>query len=128
MRARAINEKAKYAVKFPEKSLFSTLSPCKVDQRKVALEKYIQQLISTPLDRISDICEFLSTDVVQTEQNDLVRLLGEIDRLSPYCLTYNFQIAGIQGGIFDQAWQKFRRLDKPVLRDGPDGGPYPQIL
>jgi hypothetical protein len=69
MRSGALNEKVKHTVKFPEKSLFSTVTPYKVDQRTVALEKYLQQLISTTLDRVSDISEFLSTDVIQEENN-----------------------------------------------------------
>jgi RalA-binding protein 1 len=70
-----MHEKQKHAVKFPEKSLFNTLSPSKVDQRKIALERYLQQLILTPLDRISDICQFLSTDVIQQQQGDTVRAI-----------------------------------------------------
>lgn len=71
MRAGALNETVKHTVKFPEKSLFSTVTPYKVDQRTVALEKYLQQLISTTLDRVSDISEFLSTDVIQEENNTM---------------------------------------------------------
>ncbi|KAM3583728.1 Rho GTPase activating protein [Umbelopsis sp. WA50703] len=71
MRSGALNEKVKHTVKFPEKSLFSTVTPYKVDQRTVALEKYLQQLISTTLDRVSDISEFLSTDVIQEENNTM---------------------------------------------------------
>ncbi|CAO3682229.1 unnamed protein product [Umbelopsis ramanniana] len=70
MRAGVLNEKQRPTVKFPEKSLFNTLSPTKVDQRKIALERYLQQLILNPLEHISDICEFLSTDVVQPEASD----------------------------------------------------------
>lgn len=72
MRAGVLNEKQRPTVKFPEKSLFNTLSPTKVDQRKIALERYLQQLILNPLEHISDICEFLSTDVVQPEASDSV--------------------------------------------------------
>ncbi|KAG2187111.1 hypothetical protein INT44_004781 [Umbelopsis vinacea] len=70
MRAGVVNEKQRPTVKFPEKSLFNTLSPTKVDQRKIALERYLQQLILNPLEHISVICEFLSTDVVQHVASD----------------------------------------------------------
>lgn len=52
--------------KLPDKALFSNNAPSKVDQRKLALEQYLQHIVSLPLEDTSDICEFLSTDIVDT--------------------------------------------------------------
>jgi RalA-binding protein 1 len=53
--------------KLPDKALFSNNAPSKVDQRKVALEQYLQHIVSLPLEDASDICEFLSTNVMDTK-------------------------------------------------------------
>lgn len=53
--------------KLPDKALFSNNAPTKVDQRKVALEQYLQHIISLPLEDASDLCEFLSTNVMDTK-------------------------------------------------------------
>jgi hypothetical protein len=54
--------------KLPDKSLFSTHAPSKVDARKVALEQYLQQVTSLRIKDTRDICEFLSTNVVEREK------------------------------------------------------------
>ncbi|KAG0370349.1 hypothetical protein BGZ54_006706 [Gamsiella multidivaricata] len=54
--------------KLPDKSLFSTHAPSKVDARKVALEQYLQQLTSLRIKDTRDLCEFLSTNVVEREK------------------------------------------------------------
>ncbi|KAI8099145.1 uncharacterized protein BX664DRAFT_320502 [Halteromyces radiatus] len=51
--------------RLPEKQLFTTRSPNKLDQRRVALEKYLHHIITLSMDDISDFCEFLSTDVIE---------------------------------------------------------------
>ncbi|ORX50141.1 RhoGAP-domain-containing protein [Hesseltinella vesiculosa] len=51
-------------IKLPDKALFSTNSPSKVDRRKHALEQYLQTMITSSMDDNSDVCEFLSTNVV----------------------------------------------------------------
>ncbi|KAI8336125.1 hypothetical protein BC941DRAFT_428373 [Chlamydoabsidia padenii] len=52
--------------KLPDKALFTTNSPNKADRRKAALEHYLQRMILLPLDDNSDLCEFLSTNVVDS--------------------------------------------------------------
>ncbi|KAI8604219.1 hypothetical protein EDD21DRAFT_230952 [Dissophora ornata] len=51
--------------KLPDKNLFSTHAPSKVDARKLALEQYIQQVTSLRIKDTRDLCEFLSTNVVE---------------------------------------------------------------
>ncbi|KAG0049748.1 hypothetical protein BGZ83_005431 [Gryganskiella cystojenkinii] len=53
--------------KLPEKSLFNNHAPSKVDARKVALEQYLQQITSLRIKDTRDLCEFLSTNVVERE-------------------------------------------------------------
>ncbi|KAI7903597.1 uncharacterized protein BX663DRAFT_507037 [Cokeromyces recurvatus] len=53
--------------KLPDKALFSNNAPSKVDQRKIALEQYLQHLVSLPLEDSSDLSEFLCTDVVNNK-------------------------------------------------------------
>jgi hypothetical protein len=117
MRSGAIGEKQKHSVKFPEKSLFNTLSPSKVDQRKIALQRYLQQLISTPLDRISDICEFLSTDVIQQEEANMVSSYWHTQTsiVLQVLLIHAKKSVGIQRRIFDKTRQKFWRLEETLF-------------
>jgi RalA-binding protein 1 len=53
--------------KLPDKALFATHAPSKVDQRKRALEQYLKLVISLPLKDVTDLCEFLSTNVIEQE-------------------------------------------------------------
>ncbi|KAF9170197.1 hypothetical protein BGX20_009312 [Mortierella sp. AD010] len=54
--------------KLPDKSLFTTHAPSKVDARKVALEQYLQSVTSLRIKDTRDLCEFLSTNVVEREK------------------------------------------------------------
>ncbi|KAG0197494.1 hypothetical protein BGX33_000566 [Mortierella sp. NVP41] len=54
--------------KLPDKSLFSTHAPSKVDAQKRALEQYLQQVTSLRIKDTRDLCEFLSTNVVEREK------------------------------------------------------------
>ncbi|KAI8057229.1 hypothetical protein BDF22DRAFT_653255 [Syncephalis plumigaleata] len=49
--------------KLPEKSLFTGHAPHKVDQRKVALEMYLQGALSSNTSAVDALCTFLSTNV-----------------------------------------------------------------
>ncbi|KAG2227985.1 hypothetical protein INT45_012009 [Circinella minor] len=51
--------------KLPDKALFTTHAPSKVDIRKAALEHYLQHAVSLPWDDMADLCEFLSTNVIE---------------------------------------------------------------
>jgi hypothetical protein len=53
--------------KLPDKALFSNNAPNKVDQRKVAIEQYLQQVIALPLNDNTDLFEFLSTDIINAK-------------------------------------------------------------
>jgi RalA-binding protein 1 len=53
----------------PEGRAWKDFAPSKIDQRKKALEAYIQSLLVAPLSDKSDLCDFLSTDKVLAKQN-----------------------------------------------------------
>ncbi|KAL0082942.1 hypothetical protein J3Q64DRAFT_1642383 [Phycomyces blakesleeanus] len=55
--------------KLPDKALFSTHAPNKVDQRKIAIEKYLQNAINVSVDDSNWLCEFLSTNVVTDQRH-----------------------------------------------------------
>ncbi|OXG12598.1 RalA-binding protein 1 [Cryptococcus neoformans Tu401-1] len=54
----------------PESKSWKDFAPNKIDQRKTALEAYLQSLLVAPISDKSDLCHFLSTDPVQAKKND----------------------------------------------------------
>lgn len=55
----------------PEGRAWKDFAPSKIDQRKASLEAYLQSLLLAPLGDKSDLCEFLSTDPVQSKGSDV---------------------------------------------------------
>lgn len=55
--------------KLPDKALFRDHAPNKVDQRKLALEQYVQQLLTSPLKEPLDLSRFLSSDIIGNEDS-----------------------------------------------------------
>ena len=53
----------------PEGRAWKDFAPSKIDQRKRALEAYLQSLLVAPIANKTDLCEFLSTDPVQVKVN-----------------------------------------------------------
>ncbi|KAK8847605.1 hypothetical protein IAR55_005464 [Kwoniella newhampshirensis] len=51
----------------PEGRAWKDFAPSKIDQRKTALEAYLQSLLVAPISDKSDLCRFLSTDPVQAK-------------------------------------------------------------
>ncbi|KAI8142677.1 hypothetical protein BJV82DRAFT_713799 [Fennellomyces sp. T-0311] len=51
--------------KLPDRALFSTHVSNKADQRKMAIDNYLQHALRLPLSDITDICEFLSSNVME---------------------------------------------------------------
>jgi RalA-binding protein 1 len=51
----------------PDGKAWKDFAPSKIDQRKAALEAYLQSLLTAPLQDKTDLCEFLSTDPVQAK-------------------------------------------------------------
>lgn len=53
----------------PEGKAWKDFAPSKIDQRKVALEHYMQSLLVAPVSDQSDLVNFLATDIVQPQSN-----------------------------------------------------------
>ncbi|KAG0173316.1 hypothetical protein DFQ29_007995 [Apophysomyces sp. BC1021] len=98
--------------KLPDKALFTTHAPYKVDQRKMDVEKYLQHAIQLPVADNTDIRNFLNSDRVDLEARR-ARLPGHKDG---YLTKRGKNFGGWKARYFV--------LDGPVLkyyesRDGP---------
>lgn len=62
-----------FSAKTPEKSLFSGHAPAKVDARRAALDKYLDDILNTQMDTASalEICRYLSTNTMEPHAEDL---------------------------------------------------------
>ncbi|KAL0468927.1 hypothetical protein QR685DRAFT_320193 [Neurospora intermedia] len=52
-----------FTAKTPDRSLFSGHAPAKLDARRIALDRYLDELLNTPLDHSTalELCKYLST-------------------------------------------------------------------
>ena len=68
-----LKQSSLFTAKTPEKSLFNGHAPAKVDARRVALEKYLDDILNTPMDTASalEICRYLSTNAMEPHAGDL---------------------------------------------------------
>ncbi|KAI9278220.1 Rho GTPase activation protein [Phascolomyces articulosus] len=53
--------------KLPDKALFVTHVQNRQDQRKIGIQEYLKQVLELPLQDTTDICEFLSSNVVKDD-------------------------------------------------------------
>ena len=53
----------------PDGKAWKDFAPSKIDQRKAALEAYLQSLLVAPIADKTDLCDFLCTDHVRTQTN-----------------------------------------------------------
>lgn len=60
-----LRQSAGFNIKPPDRSLFSGHAPAKIDARRIALEKYFETLLDTPMDEKAalTVCRYLSTQV-----------------------------------------------------------------
>ncbi|KAL5345226.1 Rho GTPase activating protein [Pseudogymnoascus australis] len=60
------------SVRLPEKSLFNGHAPAKIDARRTALDKYVDDIMNTPMDtaRALHICQYLSTNTLEPNSTD----------------------------------------------------------
>lgn len=68
-------------IKTPDKSLFNGHAPAKIDARRAALDKYLGDILDTPMDTNSalQICQYLSTNALEPHARDS---LGSTDAKS----------------------------------------------
>lgn len=59
--------------KLPDRSLFNGHAPSKVDARRVALERYFEAVLDTPMDEKSAValCRYLSTQAIEPANDDI---------------------------------------------------------
>ena len=62
-----LKQSSLFTAKLPEKSLFSGHAPAKVDARRVALDKYLDEILNTQMNTESalDICRYLSNNAME---------------------------------------------------------------
>jgi len=113
-----------FNARLPEKALFSSHAPAKVDARKVAIEDYFAAVLSTvPLDEraAQNLCEYLSVDIVdsQSQGSDSGSIKEQSIAGSPYMPGDKIIKEGyltIRGKNFGGWKSRFFVLDGPVLR------------
>ncbi|PMD39720.1 hypothetical protein L207DRAFT_529666 [Hyaloscypha variabilis F] len=68
-----LKQSSLFTAKTPEKSLFNGHAPAKVDARRAALDKYLDDILNTPMDTASalEICRYLSTNTMEPHAEDL---------------------------------------------------------
>ncbi|KAK2043896.1 RhoGAP-domain-containing protein [Colletotrichum somersetense] len=61
-----------FTAKTPERSLFSGHAPAKLDARRTALDRYLEEVLETPLDTASalELCKYLSTNTLPPNPDD----------------------------------------------------------
>ncbi|KAI8369632.1 uncharacterized protein BYT42DRAFT_116801 [Radiomyces spectabilis] len=90
--------------KLPDKALFTTYAPNKVDQRKMAIEKYLQYVINMSLHDTTELCRFISSNRVDTQNT--------VNMISGHRQGYLTKRGKSFGG-----WKsRYFVLDGPILR------------
>ncbi|MCJ1478012.1 hypothetical protein MMC13_006687 [Lambiella insularis] len=125
-----LKQVSSFGGKLPERSLFTGHAPAKIDSRRVALEKYFEAILDTPMDERAAllVCHYLSTQVIQAEDHERTTSAGNLD-------IHPTQKLGLDGRIIKEGfltkrgknfggWKaRFFVLDEPALRyyESPGG-------
>ena len=114
--------------KLPDRGLFNGQAPAKVDARRVALERYFESLLDSPMDNRAALalCYYLSTQVVETsgdEVNGKGSTPGSPTNLGPDGRILKEGYLTKRGKNFGGWKARFFVLDDPVLRyyESPGG-------
>lgn len=67
-----------FALKLPERSIFSGHSPAKVDARRAALNQYFGTMLDTPMDETAALvlCRFLTSDAIEPRDDETSLIHG----------------------------------------------------
>lgn len=67
-----IKQYATVTAKLPDRSLFGGQAPAKIDARKMALEKYFETILDTPMNEKAALvlCQYLSTQVIDPNKEE----------------------------------------------------------
>lgn len=68
-----LKQSSNFGAKLPDRSLFNGQAPAKIDSRKIALEKYFETILDTPMDDKTALvlCHYLSTQVIDPSSYDV---------------------------------------------------------
>ena len=68
-----LKQSSLFTARTPDRSLFSGHAPAKVDARRVALDRYLDEVLNTQMDTASalEICKYLSTNAMGPNAEDL---------------------------------------------------------
>ena len=126
-----LRQLSSYNVKLPDRTLFSGHAPAKVDARRMALEKYFDAVLDTPMDEKAalTVCHYLSTQVIETDGATTVTIDGKPERNSPTSIA-STGILTKEGYLTKRGknfggWKaRYFVLEEPILRyyESP-GGP-----
>ena len=117
-----------FGAKLPDRSLFNGQAPAKIDARKMALEKYFETILDTPMDDKAALvlCHYLSTQVIDPGSSDVNGVYAAAG--SPVTLgsegKYTKEGYLTKRGKNFGGWKaRFFILDDPVLRyyESPTG-------
>ena len=111
--------------KLPDRSLFSGQAPYKIDARRVALEKYFETLLDTPMDEEAALilCQYLSTQVIEDETDGNVSASGSPVTLDSEGRLTKEGYLTKRGKNFGGWKARFFILDDPILKyfESPGG-------
>ena len=74
VRAMASRPHVKKLASLPDGKLFKDNAPAKVDQRKAQLEAYLKSVVTIPVKKPSDICDFFCTDIMDESRTPVTQL------------------------------------------------------
>ncbi|MCJ1399684.1 hypothetical protein MMC11_002886 [Xylographa trunciseda] len=125
-----LKQLSSFSAKLPERSLFSGHAPAKIDARRIALEKYFEAILDTPMDEKAAliICQYLSTQVIHVDEYDKSGMAGGIETQPTLRLGLDGRI--VKEGFLTKrgknfgGWKaRFFVLDEPALRyyESPGG-------
>jgi RalA-binding protein 1 len=121
-----------FTAKTPERSLFNGHAPAKVDARRAALDKYLEEVLNTQMDMNSalEICRYLSTNTMEPHAGDVTP--GSSDTVSESPVKTGPGGRPLKNGYLTKrgknfgGWKaRFFVLDGPVFKyyESP-GGPH----
>ncbi|KAG0651176.1 putative Rho-type GTPase-activating 2 [Hyphodiscus hymeniophilus] len=119
-----------FTAKTPDRSLFSGHAPAKVDARRVALDKYLDEVLDTQMDEASalEICRYLSNNAMQPNAEDMTASGDSIEspvKTGPGGRPLKNGYLTKRGKNFGGWKARFFVLDGPVFKyyESP-GGPH----
>ena len=118
-----LRQSSAISVKHPDRSLFSGHAPAKVDARRLALERYFETVLDTPMDERAalTLCRYLSTHASEPSNGEFNDIGAAPSPGSPVMQTSNGRL--VKEGYLTKkgknfgGWKaRFFVLDDPVLR------------